>query len=73
MAKEFGRLALRQMDTAYERYSDALRVRKPKRNSQRLDENLAWASYFTLVITGAIHFAPEATASPIAMALTGIM
>lgn len=69
MTKQFGRLARRQMDTAYIRYSEAIMARLPRRN--RLDENLAWVSYFTLVITAAIHFAPEATATPIAHAIFG--
>ncbi|MEO1748300.1 MAG: hypothetical protein AAFR27_06730 [Pseudomonadota bacterium] len=69
MTKQFGRLARRQMDTAYIRYSEALTAKLPKHN--HLDENLAWVSYFTLVITAAIHFAPEATATPIAHAILG--
>ena len=75
MAKVFGRLARRQMDTAYTRYSEALRAgtHKPKPEQSRLDENLAWISYFTLVITAAIHFAPDATAKPLAQAALGIL
>ncbi|MEO1700807.1 MAG: hypothetical protein AAFR71_02045 [Pseudomonadota bacterium] len=73
MAKEFGRLARRQIDTAYSRYIEALKVGTCRPKSTRLDENLAWFSYFTLVITAAIHFAPEATAKPIAQAVMGIL
>ncbi|MEN0001837.1 MAG: hypothetical protein AAF940_13235 [Pseudomonadota bacterium] len=71
MAKVFGRLARRQFDSAYTRYDDALK--NTKEEPKRLDENLAWISFFTMVLIAAIYFAPEATAKPIAYAMMAVM
>ncbi|MEM1375994.1 MAG: hypothetical protein AAGG69_01260 [Pseudomonadota bacterium] len=62
MTKAFGRLARRRMDDAYARFHSAT---KREDKHRRLDENIAWFSYFVLVFTGVTQFTPEASAMAI--------
>ncbi|MEL6437233.1 MAG: hypothetical protein AAFP99_10625 [Pseudomonadota bacterium] len=73
MTKTFGKLRQVHVTNAFDTYRSFQRGRELNRlRETRVEHGVTWFSYFTLVFTGMVHFAPDATAATIVAVVTNI-